>query len=134
MTTRDKGNRTENRTRKVYERAGYAVHRPNPSRYSGSTDIFNLFDIMAVRPDRKPRMVQVKSNRAEGITRWMDSVRCWFPRKHFVFDFVVRYDREGYRLDQPVWSDEPGDYEKVVDERDSDENIGIGLERFLRGH
>lgn len=130
MSSRKKGQRREKQVRDVYKRAGFAVESPNYTRY-GNSDFYNLFDLMAVKPGCKPRFVQVKSNKAEGITWWMDSVRAWFPREHLSFDFVVVFDGEGMRLSKPREGTEPSDYAHVVDEREADGNMGDGLLAYL---
>lgn len=130
MSNRDKGQRREKEVRELYERAGYAVESPNYTRYE-NTDYFNLFDFMAIRPDRKPRFVQVKSNHAGGISAWMDSVRAFFPGGHVEIDYVVVYDREGVRLDKPVWDDEPAHYMNAVDGRDVAAQMGDPIVEYL---
>jgi hypothetical protein len=131
MTRKDKGNRNELEAVKIYESAGYAVETPNYTRYQNS-DYYNLFDFLAVRPDRLPVLGQVKSNKARGRPDWMDAVRAWFPVENFEFHFLTRYDREGWHLSVPEkFSDEPGAWVCVVDERGEDCDIGDYLRKHL---
>lgn len=120
MSSRKKGQRGERYNRKILEQAGYFVESPNHSRY-GNKDFFNLFDLMAVRPDKKVLFTQVKSNGASGIVNFAEEVREHFPLDHVRVEYWVRYDREGWRIIH-ITEDDRID---IVDERGNSEyNIG----------
>ena len=125
--TREKGNRRERQAAEIYESAGYEVERSYDQRF-GRTDFFGHFDLMAVRRDGL-RFVQVKSNEVQGIAdvnRW---ARQWAP-PGALFDFLVCYDREGWRLIR-CWPD--GDtHSTAVDERELGCDMGEGVTAWLQ--
>ena len=121
-----KGKRRERQAAELYQEAGYETYRPQESKY-GETDMFGLFDMVAVGPVRS-YWVQVKSNRAEGIeafcedTSWLQELEL-----HGVV-MLVCYDNEGWRLIAPRG---PDSHRTLVDERDMDVNMGEGLVAYL---
>ena len=121
-----KGARREREAVNLYKQAGWAVYRPSVVRF-GENDVFGLFDLIAVDKGRKPRFVQVKSNRAAGIEHWCHEVNALMPSEWTVSEFVVCHDREGWRLLQPVGEG----YQTVYDGRDSDGDMGEGLAEWL---
>lgn len=123
-----KGSRNEREARDLYEAAGYQVYRPATVRF-GENDLFNLFDLVAMHPDRVPRYVQVKSNRASGINQWCDDVRALCPPEHTVPEFVVKHDREGWRVIQPTTDG----HETMLDGRETSGKIGEPLTAWLEG-
>jgi len=118
-TLMSKGTRREKEACELYEQAGHTTYRPATVQY-GENDVFGLFDLIAVHPARKPRYVQVKSNRASGINAWMDDATDLMPPKHAVVEFAVCHDREGWRVAQPA----KGGYEWVYDGRSSQASMG----------
>lgn len=120
-----KGDRRENQAVKILEEAGYEVCTPNYDRYR-NTDFFNLFDNMAMRPESKPRYVQVKSNKAEGIQAFADKVRELVNFNHVMVEYWVCHDNEGWRVLRILPEDMNGSstYETVLDERKHDCNMG----------
>lgn len=121
-----KGTRREQQACDIYEAAGFETYRPATVQF-GENDVFGLFDHIAVAPDRRPRYVQVKSNRAAGIEDWCEEVTDRMPIGWITAEFLVCHDREGWRMLIPV-----GDgYTAVVDERGTDEDMGEGLARYL---
>lgn len=135
-----KGKRNERETAEVYEAAGYRTFRPQESQY-GETDIYGLFDILAVPPagaNAKVRLVQVKSNVASGIESWADDAMAYYSASVHV-EFVVRYDGHGgphptprrFRLIEPI-QDGMTRLEVAVDEReDAVPADGVGLQEYL---
>ena len=121
-----KGTRREQQACEIYEEAGYTTYRPATVQF-GENDVFGLFDLIAVDKGRKPRFVQVKSNRAAGINQWCRDVQALMPSEWAVSEFVVCHDREGWRLLQPVGEG----YQTVYDGRDSDGDMGEGLAEWL---
>lgn len=123
-----KGTRREREAREIYERAGYWVYSPQNPKY-GDNDLWNLFDLAAFRvTDGQLRFVQVKSNGARGITKWCNKAR-HFQTAGVEADFVVPYDRQGWRLIQPTAD---GYHTTLYDERNKGGNMGEGLEEYLR--
>ena len=133
-----KGSDRELDARKLYERAGYWVYTPENSRY-GDNDLWNLFDLACFRVlDHSLRFVQVKSNGARGITKWVQRAAHFAEMDAVTVEYAVPYDREGWRIVQP---DADGDgYTTVYDERDDPavdsnypdkKNMGDGLVEWL---
>jgi hypothetical protein len=135
-----KGKRAEREAAEHYEAAGYRTFRPQESQY-GETDIYGLFDILAVPPagaNDKVRLVQVKSNRAAGIEAWTEEAMAYYSSSVHV-EFLVRYDGEPgphtpperWRLICP-FQDPFNRHETVLDERDDDvAGGGEGLTEYL---
>lgn len=142
MTGRKKGKQNERRAAELYERAGYRPWRPQESKW-GETDIYGLFDVMAVPGPGalgKVRLCQVKSNRAQGIEAWCEDA-CAYASKAVHVEFLVRYDGEPsahtpgprWRLLSPT-EDGTGGYRTMVDERkDGTPADGEGVVEYLRG-
>ena len=62
MSTRSKGRKNELRARDILVTEGYNVQMaPNPTRWAKQTDLFSLWDLMAIRKT-DIRFVQVKTN------------------------------------------------------------------------
>jgi len=67
MGTTSKGNKNQDRARKILEAEGYAVHMAQRTAYrtktgrwiSHSNDVFNAFDIIATKHGEKPLWIQV---------------------------------------------------------------------------
>lgn len=129
MSNKAKGARREREARQHYEAAGYAV-QPFYGRRYGETDGFNLFDLIALAPEREPHLVQVKSNRAAGIVDWADSVTELCGRAPVRCLYAVCYDREGWRL---IEAGVGGRRETIFDGRTHDGAMGEPLARFLSG-
>lgn len=130
---RQKGNKRERQARELLERADYLVETPNYQKYSNK-DFWNLFDLMATRPDQPIRFVQVKSNRAEGVRSFADEVATWFDLDRVDVQMWVCLDREGWRvLDVRERRDgSGGTYTTVLDERDFDRNMGEAVVDWLQ--
>jgi Holliday junction resolvase len=121
-----KGAKRERELQSLYERAGFETYRPATVRF-GENDVFGLFDVLALRPGEVMHCTQVKSNRAAGITDWMDSVLRFQTVSGIQCRFAVCHDREGWRLAEP----RVGAYEWVYDGRDNDRAMGDGLVEHL---
>lgn len=127
-----KGKRREKQCADIFEAAGFRTYRPQESKW-GETDIFGLFDILAVPGPGdmgQVRLIQVKSNRAQGIEAWAADALEY--ASHTVRpQFAVCYDREGWRLIDPY---EAGgvDWRTLYDERDDDEAMSEGLTAYLK--
>lgn len=132
-----KGQKNERRAAKLYERAGYETFRP-PRARGGPTDIFELFDILAMRTPQGPaRLVQIKSNRAEGIRGWSEEA-LRYHLESIEVEMLVRYDGEpGPHTPGPRWRliqpriDAPNRYETLVDERETGGRDGDGIVKYL---
>jgi hypothetical protein len=122
-----KGTRREQQACEIYEEAGYETYRPATVQF-GENDVFGLFDLIAVHPNRKPHYTQVKSNRASGIIEWMQEARDLLPREHAEIRFLVCHDRQGWRMARPT----PEGYEWLYDGRDSGASMGDPLAEVLR--
>lgn len=137
MSNREKGKRTEREAASLYEDAGYRTFRPQESKF-GETDMFGLFDVLAILPRRfedivanPVRLVQVKSNTASGIHEWVEETQ-EFLQPGVTAEYLVKTDREGWRLMKPVNVTDTGwTYRTEVDERKQDVNIGEGVRAYL---
>jgi Holliday junction resolvase len=121
-----KGDKREREARHILEDAGYVVETPNYTRFQ-NTDYFNLFDMMAFHPGRKPLFVQVKSNRAQGIKQFVEDCATLVPHENVLVQFWVCYDNEGWR----VIEIKPDGYSTLYDEREGLCNMGDGVIEFL---
>lgn len=126
--SKQKGDRNERELEEYYTQAGYRTDKCRGLRW-GKTDWFGLFDLMAIAPNSKVRYIQVKTNAAQGINKWVSEACRVTPDEHVTLDFGVKYDYEGWRLIRA----EDGEYRTIYDERDKDCNIGDGIKEFLRG-
>lgn len=121
-----KGKRREREAAELYEQAGYETYRPQESKW-GETDIFGLFDVLAIKPGEDSLFAQVKSNRVRGIREWFRDVEDVLGPGPARVHYLVAHDGEGWRLAQ-----RSGDgYEWFVDERDRDVTMGAGVVEYL---
>lgn len=127
--TNEKGRRRERQAREIHEYAGYECQPFRETRYREG-DGFGHFDFIAVHPERKPRFVQVKSNRGSGIGEICAFARRQLPWPQFVeVDLAVCHDREGWRVLQPL---ESKGHHTVLDERRMSRPMGEGYAEALR--
>lgn len=123
-----KGTRREREYVELCKRARMATYRPATVQY-GENDPFGLFDVFALSPAHSTvHATQVKSNRATGITGWQRHTAL-FRRLGFRTFYAIPYDNQGWRIVECL----DDERREVVDERDSSENIGEGVVRWLRG-
>ena len=137
-----KGKRNERRAAELYEQAGFRTFRPQESKF-GETDMFGLFDIMAIPPANSHcpvHLIQVKTNRASGIESWLEDADPFHCIGTTQPVFLVAYDGQGghnpipqrWRLIRHGVSD-AGPKEEWVDERDEDvRGDGEGVVRYLQ--
>jgi Holliday junction resolvase len=128
MSNKSKGKRNERELAELYEEAGYRTFRPQESKW-GETDMFNLFDLLAIHPTEPVHMVQAKTNGARGIEQWVSEVS-EFQTDHCRPLYAVRYDREGWRILER--DNELGGYTTVLDAREREENIGTPVVEYLQ--
>lgn len=123
-----KGDRRERQAKEILEEAGWQVCTPNYDRYR-NTDFFNAFDLMAMRPEEKPKFIQVKSNRAEGIQDFVERVREFVNFRSVSVEYWICHDNEGWRVLDILPENMQGNrtYRTVLDERDLDCNMGQHL-------
>jgi hypothetical protein len=90
-----------------------------------SGDIFELFDLIAVREDRKPVFIQVKTNGTEGeLGNTLREGRDLLPIEHVDLEYWIKYDYDGWRV---LRSSNGNDWDEVVDESGRDCSIGSGV-------
>ena len=130
-----KGRRREKQAADIYERAGFDTYRP-PRARGGPTDVFGLFDLLAIGP-RGLDMVQVKSNRAAGIEAFCEDTLPFQTTRGLCPLMMVCYDGQGgHDPTPPCWrvvipSDDDA-HVTVVDERDDDtDGDGAGVVEWL---
>lgn len=127
-----KGSKRERECRDLYAAAGWMAWRPksgtNP--FAGDPDVFEEFDVLAIQPfTGELHGVQCKSNAARGLRAF--ARRVWPYRGAGIRTlYAVPYDREGWRV---VDVRGPGLNPNVVDERETDGNMGEGVVQWLRG-
>lgn len=114
--SKKKGDRRERQAQTILEAAGYNVEKPNSTPYQQQkVDFFELFDIMAVRPDKPVLFIQVKSNAARGIQDFHE--RCinqGIPFDNVKVEFWVCHDGDGWRFFEITENGKS----KTYDERD----------------
>ena len=120
-----KGDRRERQAREILEDAGWTVETPNYTRY-GNTDFYNAFDLIAMHPNEKVKLVQVKSNRAEGVREFQERVQEFVNFKACSVEYWICHDSEGWRVLDILPDNIKGKrtYETILDERDRDCNMG----------
>jgi Holliday junction resolvase len=121
-----KGQRRERQCKAIYEAAGFAVAHPERAKF-GDNDLFNQFDLLAMQPARRPRFVQVKSNRATGIRTMQHDLPEFFAFGFCMAEYAVAHDNEGWRLIAVL----PDTTETLYDEREQDCSMGEGLTQYL---
>lgn len=120
-----KGSRREREAVELLKSAGYATYRPATVRF-GENDMWGLFDVMAIAPDKPMRAVQVKSNRAVGVRDWCAHTALW--RAHgYVTEYWVPVDNQGWRVIECTDSG----HSDVVDERDMTGTFGEAVIEYL---
>jgi len=98
VNTRRKGNRIERKAEKRLEKQGYETSRMPHTRY-GDSDHFNLYDIIAVKPGEKVRMIQVKSNQKPNMSELKQESEDVAPfKKHVRVEAWVWHDYEGWEI------------------------------------
>lgn len=136
--SREKGLRRERQYAAILDRAGYDVQRFHGTRH-GEKDGLGLYDLLAIRPaaaiedcPAQVRLVQVKSNRADGVHDWMQEAAQHLSDT-IQAEFAVCADSEGWRVMLPINKAGEWTYRTVVDERDMDCAMGEGVEQWLNG-
>lgn len=122
--SRSKGNRHEREAKNLLSELGYTVHKKVHTRYDPG-DIFSLFDLIAVKTERKPVFIQVKTNGTGGdLGKTLRESRELIATGHVDLEYWIRYSREGWRV---LRSKNGNDWDEVVDEREADSSIGSGV-------
>jgi hypothetical protein len=118
MNKRAKGNKYELKAQRELEREGFLVQRAPPSyRWNKQTDLFRLFDIIAVKKNTRTRYIQVKANRTptQKEKESLNGFRhyCYFelPKGIFKFGEVIQigevewwcYWEKGKRKNKQGW-------------------------------
>lgn len=121
-----KRTRRQRECRAFYEAAGFETFTPDATMYNDN-DIFNLYDILAVRPNTTPRLIQVSTN-ANGRLDWFKES---FRHTECGFEVIYAqvYSREGWRLMRPT--DAEGNWETVCDDREHGGPMGAGVTEYL---
>ena len=113
VNTRSKGNRIERKAKNRLENQGYQVSRMPHTRY-GDNDHFQLYDIIALKPGEKVRLIQVKSNQKPNLSQLRKDSEELAPFKHATVEAWTWVDYEGWVIDRltPAQSG----WETVIDE------------------
>lgn len=123
MSSKKKGDYSENKAKEYLEEAGWHVETPNSTPYPQpyGVDFFGLFDFMAFKDGEKPLFGQVKTNRPRGIRGFPEKCKKFeVPFEHVEVEYWTRYEGDGWRVDEVT---EEGT-ETVLDERDSEGKMG----------
>jgi len=124
VNRRSKGDRHEREAADILSDLGYRTHKKVHTRYDPG-DMFELYDLIAVRTDRRPVFIQVKTNGTDGkLSETLRRSRETLPVGHCDVEYWIRYDREGWRV---LRSKSGNDWDEIVDERQHDCNIGEGV-------
>lgn len=118
MSTRSKGNRRERQVVQTLNFAGWEVHKKVNNTYD-SSDIFGLFDVIAVRDDEKPLFIQVKSNRTSGALKQI-RVAPFINPETMNIQVWIAHDNQGFRvkkLEDESWT-------QIIDEREKNCDFG----------
>ena len=91
LDTRSKGNKNENKARKILEAAGYLVEKKRRSRYSGG-DFFKLWDLIALNLQGW-RLIQVKTNKWDSTPMEKEQMNMFAVPPHTSKEVWVFYDR-----------------------------------------
>lgn len=118
MSTRSKGDGRERQCRNLLERAGWQAHKKVNNTYD-SSDIFGLFDVVAVREGEKPLFIQVKSNRTAGALKALSEAP-FVDEDYMNIQVWVAMDYDGWRIKKL----EKDGWVTVVDEREHNCNYG----------
>lgn len=121
-----KGKRRERQAAELYEGAGYETFRPQESKF-GETDMFGLFDILAINADGNVVLSQVKANQTRGLAEFDANAQLFIQHPNIDVHYLVCVDRQGWRLSEF----EPSGYHWAVDERDMDCSMGEGVIEYL---
>jgi len=122
------GKETEQAAVDLYEQAGYETYRPPKAKY-GEQDVFGLYDLLAFGHDRMVG-VQVKTNRARGVTEWFDTATVHEEHlRDFAVAFLVLFEGEGWKLYRTA----PDGYEVAYDGRETEATPGDCLPEVLQG-
>ena len=115
VDTREKGQRIERKAKKSLEKNNYKVHKAYMGgKYRKNRDIFNLFDLIAVKEDRI-KFIQVKANQARG-QKEIKEQSDFIPQADFIdIELWVWMDRVGWRIKR--LSREDDKWETILDER-----------------
>lgn len=92
MSAVAKGSRSERDAKSDLEEEGFIVFKPQKTSRFGTQDIFNMFDIVAIK-DSQLRFVQVKTNSTAGFLK---KLKKWGP-EHIItnvsWELWVRIDQ-----------------------------------------
>jgi len=95
MSNREKGMRTERNAVKELQKQGYETYRVKGStRFNLNVDMFNLFDIIAIKPN-ETKLIQCKTNNKPNLQVYTD-FKIKYPQ--FNVSIWVWYDRKGFTI------------------------------------
>lgn len=126
---RSKGDRHERQAKKLLENQGFTVHKKVNNQYD-SSDIFGLYDLIAVKPGVKPVFIQVKTNGTGGaLGETLHKSKQILSTSHTILEYWVKYDYKGWRI---LRSKNGNDWEQVVDGRETSLNMGETVKKNYR--
>lgn len=121
MSTRSKGDRHERQAKALLQDQDYTVHKKVNNNWDNG-DIFELFDLIAVRPNRKPVFIQVKTNGTGGdLGETLHKAKQIIDTSHVDLEYWIKYDYKGWRV---LRSTNGNDWDEVIDGRGKEGKIG----------
>lgn len=121
MSNRSKGDRHERQAKNLLKQKGYHVHKKLNTQYD-SGDMFSLFDLLAVKPGRKPVFIQVKTNGTAGeLGATLHEARKIMDLNHADLEYWIKYSYEGWRI---LRSENGNDWDEILDARTTDNKVG----------
>lgn len=121
MSNTGKGDRHERQAKNLLKRLGFNVHKKLDTQYD-SSDMFGLFDLIALKPGEKPLFIQVKTNGTGGeLGNTLQKARELTDLSHVTLEYWIKYDYEGWRV---LRSENGNDWDEIFDGRKTPDNIG----------
>jgi len=121
VNTRRKGNRIERKCEKQLQNHGLHTARMPHTRY-GDNDHFQLYDIIAMKPEAAFKMVQVKSNSPPNLQNFKKKALEKTPLKHAQIEIWVHHDRTGWKIRRLNRVNK--EWDVIIDETTSNCKIG----------
>lgn len=122
VNTRNQGDRHERECKDILTANGFWPHKKVNNAYDNG-DILQLFDLVALKPGYKPRFIQVKTGYSGGWLKKLASFTDQLPETITV-ELWHRFKGHngGWWIRRYNW--QTGEFETILDERDTDNNIG----------
>lgn len=114
VNTRKKGNRIERKAETRLKEKGFETSRMPHTRY-GDSDHFNLYDIIALKPENPVRLIQVKTNSKPNMKQLKKDSKEIAPFKNVRVEAWTWYDYQGWVID--IFKPETDEWKTIEDQR-----------------